>query len=126
MGTKEQILKSQKELKSALSKIGFSQRKFATEFFNNDSEHYDEELRKTFIDTFNRQLDRPRKSKKTLNQLTKYLDFIYGMEGYTKAGMIPPRNIIYSELNIDRQDSLARISRSIDRKILKKSDQYPD
>jgi len=123
MGTTEDILETRDEINHALRQMRLKNGEFYRKYYDDKEPNCDDDkLAKRFENTFNRQLSRPGTGTGALNQLKKYLEFIYSMKEYAKAGMIPPRNIIYPELNIDIQDRLASISRSLDRKLQKKSD----
>ena len=114
MGTAEDISQLKQEIEDALKLIGLNHSQFSSRFFDDTSHSENESERTTFMNTFNRQLSREGKTKTILNQLKSYLKFMYDLPEYKKAGLIPPRNVPYPEVDDDFRRGMARISTKID------------
>jgi len=123
MGTADDIARLQQEIRDGLKQAGLSQASFATRYFDDTTENEREDDRKTFINTFNKQLKRIGKEETVRAQLQRYRDFLYALHEYRKTGLIPPRNVPYPELNEQSRRAMARISRKIDDALAKPTDE---
>jgi hypothetical protein len=121
MGTTEAIPKLKKELLKALKQAGLNKRQFAGRYFDETFPVENDDERKTFINTFNRQLSRTGKTAKILNALKAYLKFAYSLPEYEKSGLIPPHNVPYPEVDDETRRGMARISKKIDDALEEKS-----
>lgn len=117
MGKKSQIGEKQSQIKECLSKIGWSQKKFARIYYCHIHDTDIEEEIKQFEEKIKKQLSRPTTSIKLLEQ---YLCFLYSQEEVKKIDLVTHFN--HSEFDFDSSFGMKmyEISKMLSKKISSK------
>ncbi|MCP4132447.1 MAG: hypothetical protein GY754_15855 [bacterium] len=117
MEKKDKLIEKQEELKKWIKKIGWSQNKFAQEYYSQlDEDKFDhEEDIEHFIGRFKKHIGRETTDIETIDL---YLNFLYSLEAFRKLDYIKPYNLSEDEFDDEFNSKMEEISKFIDDELL--------
>lgn len=111
----EEIFEKQKIIRELIHDLGWSDRKFAGEYCNENPDCRDESDYNTCTEKVRKQISTTRKSKKVLHELKNYICFIENTVEFKKTGKIRLTSISLSLLEDDIRNEMIDISKTIDK-----------
>lgn len=111
----DEILENQKIIRELINDLGWSDRKFAGEYCNENPDCRDEADYNACIEKVRKQISTARKSKKVLHDLNNYICFIENTDEFKKSGKIRLTSISLSLLDNEIKNQMIDISKTIDK-----------